>query len=177
MRLFMQVHKNLKSKLIPRGRELAAVKVSGGRLQGEGRHRPRKFACPAPSSRASPTLHGWAQNTAGDMINTWTKLTHDPVSLTRQPGPRAPLSPIPNHRAAEIALTWKNHRPLLLPPHCQKEKRPESRIERNKNRGTRTRRTLGFWLGAVVLHWPHARINCGTYKKDQSLGPTLVDLS
>lgn len=75
----MQVHKNLKSKLIPRARELAVVKVSGGTLQGESRHRPRKFASPAPSPRASPTLHEQAQNTAGDMINTWTKLAHNPV--------------------------------------------------------------------------------------------------
>lgn len=40
----------------------------------------------------------------------------------------------------------------------------------------RTRRTPGLWLGTVILSWPHARINCGAYKKDQRLGPILVDI-
>lgn len=104
MRLFMQVRNNLRLKLILRGRLLAVVKGSGGVLQGQSRHRPKKFASPAPSSRPSPTLHDLAQDAARDMVNTWTHLTRDPVSLTRWPVPHVSLFPTPNHRAAKTAL-------------------------------------------------------------------------
>lgn len=41
----------------------------------------KKMCLSCSSSRACPTLHEWAQDAAGDMVNTWTKVTHDPVSL------------------------------------------------------------------------------------------------
>lgn len=105
MRFFMQVHSYQKLKLIPRGRVLVVVRGRGNVLQGQSRHRPRKFASPAPSSRASSITHNWAQEVSGDMVNTWTKLTHDPVNLIRKLGPHASLFPNPNHRAAGKALT------------------------------------------------------------------------
>ena len=115
LRLFIQGHNSLKLKLIQRGRVLAGMKGSGDVLQGESTHRPRKFACPAPSSRASLSPLRVAQDAARDTVNTWTKPTHDTVRLTRQPGPPASLFPAPNHRTTDTDLTWKNHKPLLPP--------------------------------------------------------------
>lgn len=78
MRLFMQVHNNLKLKPIQRGRVLAGQKGSGGGAEaGQG---SVPLLLPAPQHL--PPLYRGAQDAAGDMVDTRATLTHDPVSFT-----------------------------------------------------------------------------------------------
>lgn len=161
MRLFMQVHNNLKLKLIQR--EGAGSSDRHGRCPARSEQTQAKKVCLSRSQRQD--ICPLPQDAAGNRVNIWTKQPHDPVSLTRQLGPQGWLLPT-QPQSCWHSPFWKNHRPLLPTRKREREKkRTESRKRRNKDHGVRTRKTSSFWLGAAALCQPHARVNCGAYKR------------